>query len=156
MNQGLGFGVWCVGFWRTFRVLGMRDWALRFRRSNFSLTFRESGIRLVFYCRTITASTAPNTSKRMCCPTHCASHCAPCQPLLRALPAFSGAFPTFPDSVGGGDLLLKKDISGRDSVYMTLQWLFPVRLSTGRGGTAGFQACPTVLRLLRYCSQTWS
>ena len=30
------------------------------------------------------ASTAPCTSRRMCCPTHCPSHCAPCQPLLRA------------------------------------------------------------------------
>ena len=43
--------------------------------------------RLVFYCRTTSASTAPYTSRRMCCPTHCASYCAPCQPLLRA---FSG------------------------------------------------------------------
>jgi len=43
--------------------------------------------RLVFHCRTTSASTAPCTSRRMCCPTHCASYCAPCQPLLRA---FSG------------------------------------------------------------------
>jgi len=43
--------------------------------------------RLVCYCRTTSASTAPRTSRRMCCPTHCASYCAPCQPLLRA---FSG------------------------------------------------------------------
>jgi len=43
--------------------------------------------RLVFYCRTTSASTAPCTSRRMCCPTHCASYCAPCQPHLRA---FSG------------------------------------------------------------------
>ena len=33
------------------------------------------------------ASTALCTSRRMCCPTHCASCWAPCQPLLRA---FSG------------------------------------------------------------------
>ena len=39
--------------------------------------------RLIFYCRTTSASTASCTSRRMCCPTHC----APCQPLLRA---FSG------------------------------------------------------------------
>ena len=38
--------------------------------------------RLVFYCRTINASIAPFTSRRMCCPTHCASYCSPCQPLL--------------------------------------------------------------------------
>ena len=36
------------------------------------------------YCRTTSASTAPCTSRRICCPTHCASQCAPCQPLLRA------------------------------------------------------------------------
>jgi len=29
-------------------------------------------------------STAPRTSRKMCCPTHCASYRAPCQPLLRA------------------------------------------------------------------------
>ena len=40
--------------------------------------------RLVFDCRTTSASTAPCTSRRVCCPTHCASYCAPCQPLLRA------------------------------------------------------------------------
>jgi len=39
--------------------------------------------RLVFYCRTTSASTAPCTSRSMCCLTHCASYCAPCQPLLR-------------------------------------------------------------------------
>ena len=43
--------------------------------------------RLEFFCRATSASTAPCTSKRMCCPTHFASCCAPCQPLLRA---FSG------------------------------------------------------------------
>ena len=50
--------------------------------------------RLVFYCRTTSASnrttsasTAPCTSRRMCYPTHCASYCAPCQPLLRACSA---------------------------------------------------------------------
>jgi len=43
--------------------------------------------RLVFDCRTTSASTSPCPSIRMCCPTHCASYCAPCQPLLRA---FSG------------------------------------------------------------------
>ena len=31
--------------------------------------------------------TAPCTSRRMCCPAHCASYCAPCQTLLRS---FSG------------------------------------------------------------------
>ena len=40
--------------------------------------------RLVLYCRTTSASTAPCTSRRMCCLTHCASYCALCQPLLRA------------------------------------------------------------------------
>jgi hypothetical protein len=43
--------------------------------------------RSVFHCRTTSASTAPCTSRRMCCPAHCASYCVPCQPLL---PAFSG------------------------------------------------------------------
>ena len=32
--------------------------------------------RLVFYCRTTSASTAPCTSRRMCCPTRCASYWA--------------------------------------------------------------------------------
>ena len=44
---------------------------------------REIGI----FCRTASASTAPCTSRRMCCPTYCASNCAPCRSLLRA---FSG------------------------------------------------------------------
>ena len=43
--------------------------------------------RLVIYCQTASTSTAPCTPRRMYCPTHCASHWAPCQPLLRA---FSG------------------------------------------------------------------
>ena len=40
-----------------------------------------------FCCRTTSTSTAPCTSRRMSCPTHCASYCAPCQLLLRALAA---------------------------------------------------------------------
>ena len=32
--------------------------------------------RLVLYCRTTSANTAPCTSRRVCCPTHCASYCA--------------------------------------------------------------------------------
>jgi len=43
--------------------------------------------RLVCYCPKTSASTAPCTSRRMCCPTHCTSYYAPCQPLGRA---FSG------------------------------------------------------------------
>ena len=39
---------------------------------------------LVLYCRTTSASTASCTSKRMCCLTHCAGYCAPCQPLWQA------------------------------------------------------------------------
>ena len=39
--------------------------------------------RLLFYCRATFATTSPCTFRRMCCPTHCASYCAPCQPLLR-------------------------------------------------------------------------
>ena len=31
---------------------------------------------LVIYCRTTSASTAPCTSRRTCCPAHCASYCA--------------------------------------------------------------------------------
>jgi len=44
--------------------------------------------RFVLHCRTTGASTAPCTSRRMCCPTHCASYCAPCQPHLRAFPGW--------------------------------------------------------------------
>jgi len=44
--------------------------------------------RLVFYCRTTSANTAPCTSRRMCCPAHCARYCAPCQTLLRAFPGW--------------------------------------------------------------------
>ena len=40
--------------------------------------------RLVFYCRTTSATTAPCAPRRICCLTLCASYCAPCQPLLRA------------------------------------------------------------------------
>jgi hypothetical protein len=39
---------------------------------------------LMFHCRTNSASTAPCTPTRICSPTHCASYCGPCQPLLRA------------------------------------------------------------------------
>ena len=39
---------------------------------------------MVFYWRTTSASTAPCTARRICCPTHCASYCAPRQPLVRA------------------------------------------------------------------------
>jgi len=42
---------------------------------------------LVFHCRTISASTAPCTPRRMCCPTHCAGYCISCQSLVRE---FSG------------------------------------------------------------------
>ena len=38
----------------------------------------------MFHCRSTSASTASCTFRRMCCPTHCASYCASCQPLLRA------------------------------------------------------------------------
>ena len=34
------------------------------------------GKRLVFLWQTTSASTAPRTSRRMCCPTHCARYCA--------------------------------------------------------------------------------
>ena len=54
--------------------------------------------RLVFYCWKNSASTAPCTSRRMCCPAHCASHCAPCQPLLRA---FSGWLRSPPPTKSG-------------------------------------------------------
>jgi len=40
--------------------------------------------RLVFHCRTTSASTASCTSRRLCCLTHCASYCALYQPLWRA------------------------------------------------------------------------
>ena len=52
--------------------------------------------KLVFYCRTTSASTAPCTSRRRCCLTHCASDCAPCQPLLRK---FSGWIRSPPPTV---------------------------------------------------------
>ena len=45
--------------------------------------------RPVVYCRAISASTAPCTSRRMCCLTHCASYCASCPPLSRA---FTGQY----------------------------------------------------------------
>ena len=52
--------------------------------------------RLVFHCRTTSASTAPCSSSRMCCPAHCAVYCAPCQPLLLA---FSGWIQSPPPTV---------------------------------------------------------
>jgi hypothetical protein len=42
------------------------------------------------------ASTAPCTSSRMCCPAHCASYCALCQALLRS---FSGWIRSPPPAV---------------------------------------------------------
>ena len=38
--------------------------------------------RLVFCCRTTSASTAPCASRRMCCPAHRVNNCAQCEPLL--------------------------------------------------------------------------
>ena len=35
-----------------------------------------------------TKITAICTSRGICCPTHCASYCGPCQPLLRAFPGW--------------------------------------------------------------------
>ena len=49
---------------------------------------------LVCYCRTTSASTEPCTSRKMCCPTHCASCCAPCQPLVRAFSGWMRSPPT--------------------------------------------------------------
>jgi hypothetical protein len=55
------------------------------------------------------ASTAPctsSTSRRMCCPTHCASYCAPCQPLWRAVLGWIRSPPSTRDErdlVGVGD-----------------------------------------------------
>jgi len=46
------------------------------------------GERLVCYCRTTSASTAPYTSRRMCCPTHC---------VLVTVPRASRACQHFPD-----------------------------------------------------------
>ena len=54
--------------------------------------------RLVFHCRTTSASTAPYTSRMMCCPTHCGNYCASCQPLLRA---FSGWIRSLPPTRRG-------------------------------------------------------
>ena len=48
--------------------------------------------RLVFYCRTTIASTAPCTSRRMCCSTHCACDCAPSQSLFRVFPGWIRCF----------------------------------------------------------------
>ena len=45
---------------------------------------RQVRYRLVFHGRTTRASTAPCISSKMRCPTHWATNCAPCQPLLRA------------------------------------------------------------------------
>jgi hypothetical protein len=39
--------------------------------------------KLMFYCRRTSARTAPCTSRRMCCPTHCASYCADLASILR-------------------------------------------------------------------------
>ena len=58
--------------------------------------------KLVSYCRTTSASTAPCTSRRMCCPTHCARYCAPCQPLVRAFAGWIRSPP--PDCLSRGCL----------------------------------------------------
>jgi len=49
------------------------------------------------WCGT-SARTAPCTSRRVCCPTHCARYCAPCQPLFRAV---SGCIRSPPPTCGG-------------------------------------------------------
>ena len=56
----------------------------RYRNNGKVLRCTQNPERLVFYCRTTGAGTAPCTSRRMCCPTYCASCCTPCQSLLRA------------------------------------------------------------------------
>jgi len=77
--------VWGVGC----RAVGCRPWSRPPSSPRRSTPAEAQNIkdRSISYCRTTSASTAPCTSRTMCCPTHCASNCAPCQPLSRA---FSG------------------------------------------------------------------
>ena len=65
-----------LAFRRKFRLWLSGQTAELF--SGCSLLARKWEERLVFHCRT--SSTTPWTSRRMCCPTHCAGHYAPCQP----------------------------------------------------------------------------
>ena len=69
-------------FLQVLRVLFECSLVAHFSRRVINLMSRKKE-----NCRTTRASTAPCSSRRMCCPTHCASYCAPFQPLLRA---FSG------------------------------------------------------------------
>jgi len=63
-----------------------RDWDNRLRAPNTDNRLRalraSDGCqqRLVFDCRTISASTAPCISRRRCCPAHCASYSSADQP----------------------------------------------------------------------------
>ena len=105
--QGLGFRVWGLGFGEGlwFRVWGS---GFRVQGSGFGVQGLECHLWRTATVRVVTADTIPPpvpckrdwyviaeqpapaphlTSGRMCCPAHCASHCALCQPLLRA---FSG------------------------------------------------------------------
>jgi len=89
-GEGLGFGVQVSRFQRSVADEYLQRLPIIFfkqlRRLPNSRTNPHTSQRegLVFYCRTTSASTAPCTSRSMCCPTHCASYCAPCLPLLRA------------------------------------------------------------------------
>ena len=49
-----------------------------------SITLSLSSSLCVWHCRTASATTAPCTFRRTLGPTHCASLCTPCQPLVRA------------------------------------------------------------------------
>jgi hypothetical protein len=83
---------WAWGGWRF--LMKVRPYALRPLAvcTKFLPTCLSCAERLVFHCRTTSASIAPCTSRRMCCPTHCARYSAPCQPLLRAF-AFCKTLP---------------------------------------------------------------
>ena len=116
---------------------------------------------LVLYCRTTSASTAPCTSRRMCCPTH--SYRAPCYPLLRA---FSRWIRSPPLSKSGGTWAWLPAVCGRRStchrsvvhhVYCTTPWAgreIGILLPKTSASTAPFISrmvcCPT--HCASYCA----
>ena len=97
-------------------------------------TPRRCAERLVFYCRTTSASTTPCTSRRMCCPTHCAT-----------VPRVSRSCEHFPD---GFDLHL---------LHVAVQWkppglTGPAHHRSARGGAGWYPLSDFVglERILRF------
>jgi hypothetical protein len=95
---------------------------VRFRAQRRHLDRLGCKERLVFQFRRTSASTAPCTSRRICCLTHCASHCV------------SRSCEHFPDGFDLHLLQVEKKIAGSQgqNLFVTVSYV-PYSLDSGLG-----------------------